>query len=81
MTGTATVHLPEELTGDRSLEQEWAQRMRTAWQDSVAAIIECGRVLMQAKDALSHGRFEAMVEAEGLFSVRTAQRLMATGFS
>jgi hypothetical protein len=75
MTMLAT-HLSEELVGNRSIEREWGQKIVAAWQQSVTGILECGRLLIQAKAALTHGRFEAMIEAEGLFSARTAQRLM-----
>jgi hypothetical protein len=68
--------LPVELTRDRSAEYEWADRIKSAWQKSVESIIECGRLLIEAKAALRHGRFESMVEAELLFGLRTAERLM-----
>jgi hypothetical protein len=68
--------LPVEMTGDRSAEYEWADQIKSAWQKSVEGIIECGRLLIEAKAALLHGKFEAMVEADLPFSLRTAERLM-----
>jgi hypothetical protein len=41
------------------------------------AIIETGRLLVQAKDCLEHGQWLEMVRAELPFAERTAQRLMA----
>jgi hypothetical protein len=69
--------LPVEMTGDRSAEYEWAEQIKSAWQKSVEGIIECGRLLIVAKAALPHGRFEAMVAAELPFSKTTVERLMA----
>jgi hypothetical protein len=69
--------LPVEMTGDRSAEYHWGEQIKSAWQKSVEGIIECGRLLIQAKGALPHGRFQDMVEAELPFNVRAAERLMA----
>jgi len=44
--------LPVEMTGDRSAGYEWAEKIKSACQMSVEGIIECGRLLIQAKDAL-----------------------------
>jgi hypothetical protein len=55
MTMLAT-HLSEELVGNRSIEREWGQKIVAAWQQSVTGILECGRLLIQAKAALTHGR-------------------------
>jgi len=57
----------------------WAARIAACWQASVHAIIEVGRLLTAAKDALPHGAFEAMIEADLPFSSSTARRLMAIG--
>jgi hypothetical protein len=75
-SGEPRSSLPVEMTGDRSSEYEWADQIKSAWQKSVEGIIECGRLLIEAKAALLHGTFEAMVEAELPFSLRTAERLM-----
>lgn len=55
----------------------WAARISACWQASVHAILEVGRLLSAAKDALPHGAFETMVESDLPFSTSTAQRLMA----
>src|SRR5262245_17881564 len=57
---------------------EWAVRIRETWRQSVEAIIETGRLLARAKEALAHGEFLAMVE-ELPFEASTAQRLMKIG--
>ena len=55
----------------------WAMRINACWQASVKAIIEVGRLLSEAKQALAHGEFGAMIDSELPFSARTAQMLMA----
>jgi hypothetical protein len=52
----------------------WAARITACWRASVEAIIEVGRLLIAAKDALPHGEFGKM---ELPFSASTADRLMA----
>jgi N6-adenosine-specific RNA methylase IME4 len=54
----------------------WSCRIVAAWNKSREAIFEVGRLLIEAKDALPHGSFEAMVESELPFGSRTAQMLM-----
>ena len=56
-----------------------AAQIREAWQSSVEAIIETGRRIAEAKDALEHGEFEKMVESELPFGPRAARMLMAVG--
>lgn len=60
-----------------ALSNSWASRIRAAWQKSVDGIIEVGRLLIEAKEALPHGEFIAMVESELPFREHTARRLMA----
>jgi hypothetical protein len=56
---------------------KWSRLICAAWQKSTTAIIETGRLLIQAKDSLEHGQWLEMVRAELPFTGRTAQRLMA----
>jgi N6-adenosine-specific RNA methylase IME4 len=56
---------------------EWASRIVEAWNASRESILGAGRLLIEAKAALPHGEFEAMVETELPFGPRTARRLMA----
>ena len=56
---------------------KWSRLICAAWQKSTTAIIETGRLLIQAKDCLEHGQWLEMVRAELPFAERTAQRLMA----
>lgn len=62
---------------DLTTPHDWAARISATWRASVEAIIETGRLLAQAKDALEYGEFEAMCDKALPFSGRTAQRLMA----
>ena len=56
---------------------EWVSRIQARWQASVEAILEVGRLLLDAKAALPHGDFEAMVKEDLHWSPPTARRLMA----
>jgi hypothetical protein len=62
------------VNGDQA--NRWAERIRSAWQESLSSIIKCGRLPAEAKASLPHGHFEAMVENELPFEARTAQMLM-----
>lgn len=62
---------PQELKAD------WVRRIHGVWQQSVEAIIETGRLLIQAKAELPHGEFGSMIRKELPFVARTAQMLMA----
>lgn len=53
----------------------WAQAIKAAWRRGAQAIIETGRLLVEAKAALDHGQWLPMLEEAG-FSRRKAQRLM-----
>lgn len=55
----------------------WARRIGGAWQKSIDAIFETGRLIAEAKAALPHGAFTVMVETKLPFGARAAQRLMA----
>ena len=54
----------------------WAARITACWRASVEAILEVGRLLEAAKEALPHGEFGKMIEAELPFGDRTARMLM-----
>jgi hypothetical protein len=55
----------------------WAARITACWRASVEAILEVGRLLTAAKEALPHGEFGKMIETQLPFVPRTAQMLMA----
>ena len=56
---------------------DFADAIVARWQDSVLAIIDVGKLLLGAKEALPHGEFGPMIESDRVpFSSRTAQRLM-----
>ncbi len=56
--------------------KQWAKKITTAWQKGVD-IIECGRLLIDARRKLNRGEFQKMVENELPFKPRTAQMLMS----
>jgi hypothetical protein len=55
---------------------KYAQRITDCQRKSVESIIECGRLLIAAKDELKHGEFLKMVENNLPFKRSTAQALM-----
>lgn len=65
-----------EITGPR--RQYWAGRINESWRQSVEAIFETGRRLIEARaDPELRGEFEAMVDRDLLFGPRTARMLVA----
>ena len=54
----------------------YGHKITKAWKASVEAIIEVGRLLVEAKAEVPHGDFERMVKQKCPFSVRTARKLM-----
>ena len=55
----------------------WAERITTAWRQSVENIIETGREITAAKEDLSGDNFLVMVKNELPFGERAARMLMA----
>lgn len=56
---------------------QWAESITSKWRSSVESILEVGRLLLDAKAALPHGEFEAMVKSELPFGPRSARMLAA----
>jgi len=54
--------------------ESWAGKITTSWYRTTEAILETGRLLLEAKDALPHGSFKTMMQLHLPFSVRTAER-------
>src|SRR5262245_20790937 len=74
----AIVPLPHIGDGDdQHLSKEWTSCIAAAWRKGVEAFIETGRLLIEAKDALDHGQFEAMVRLKLPFDPSVARKLMA----
>src|SRR6266700_3394730 len=71
---TSLLKSPAATTPD-----QWAAEISACWRQSVEAIIQTGRLIAAAKEALPHGEFTAMIESQLPFTARTAQRLMAIG--
>jgi hypothetical protein len=55
---------------------KYAQRITACQRKGVASIIECGRLLITAKNELKHGEFLKMIENNLPFRRSTAQALM-----
>jgi len=64
-------------TRSLSARQTWAQSIRAKYARSVEAVIEVGREIIDAKAALPHGEFEAMVCRDLPFKERAARMYMA----
>ncbi len=65
-----------EITHSLSRKQ-WAEKITQRYQDSVRAILDVGRYLIQAKAELEHGEFGLMIAEDLPFSRPTAFRFMA----
>lgn len=73
ITGTAI----DTIVGDEIAEAgAWARRIGGAWQKSIDAIFETGRLLIEAKASMPHGAFTAMIASDLPFGERAAQMLM-----
>ena len=57
--------------------EEWRNYISEPWQNAVESIIETGRRLIEAKEGIGHGGWTKIFEDKKLFSVQTADRLMA----
>ena len=58
------------------LSAKYAQRITACQRKSIQSIVECGRLLIAAKDELKHGEFLKMIENNLPFKRSTAQALM-----
>lgn len=56
---------------------DYTAAITESWQRSVEAIMETGRLLVQAKASLAHGEFLPMIESALPFGARYAQLIMA----
>jgi hypothetical protein len=60
----------------RSLK-EWTSAITGAWQKTVSSILETGRLLIEAKDDLDHGQWEAIFETDQFpFGLSAAKKIM-----
>ena len=81
-----TRHIKKVGTGKKEVSpeqvEEFVFRVKTAWQDAVSSIIETGKILLEYKDRIPHGQWEALftngklIKAPIPFSSNTAGRLM-----
>jgi hypothetical protein len=68
---------PRSVPTDQQQWKPWAEKIYAAFSRTVASVIETGRLLNEAKENLSHGSFETMVELSLPFTPRTGQMFMA----
>jgi hypothetical protein len=61
-----------------STEKEFAAQIRASWQKAVESIIETGKLLTAARQALGHGKWQTMFEGPDKlpFGERAAEMLM-----
>lgn len=64
------------LIGGKWTVGQYGQHLRAAYGQTVEGVFQVGRELLQAKEELPHGEFEAMVEKDLPFSVRAAHCYM-----
>lgn len=64
------------VRGANRTDSVFADQITAAWNKTRDGILEAGRLLIEAKAALPHGAFTAMVENGLPFTARTAQILM-----
>jgi hypothetical protein len=57
--------------------KDWAAQISVAWAKPVTAIVETGRLLIEAKKHLSRGEWLPMVKKQLPFSAATAEQLIA----
>lgn len=57
--------------------RNWAAEITEAWNQMLESIIRTGKILLEAKAALPHGKWLALIREALPFKERTAQRLMA----
>src|ERR1700722_6986045 len=57
--------------------QVWGNHITTCWRASFEGVLETGRLLIAAKEALPHGEWERMRDENLPFKKNTATRLMA----
>ena len=75
-------HPSGELMGSAvAVANPWTTRILAALQESVAAILKVGHLLIEAKKDLPHGEFQKMVERDLPFSPRQAQIYMRVAAS
>lgn len=66
------------LPNNNKRDWKWHRdRIAAAWGKQVESIIETGQYLIEAKEELGHGSYEAMVQSKLPFAKNTAHRLKA----
>ena len=67
---------PSACAAAAFLSAKYAQRIINCQRKSIESIVECGRLLIAAKDELKHGEFLKMIENKLPFKRSSAQALM-----
>jgi len=68
--------IPPGGASPAEIEELYARAFDAAWRRGLESIVEAGRVLAAAKEALEHGRWLAWLAERTPVSTRTAQELM-----
>ncbi|MBF0415814.1 MAG: hypothetical protein HQL79_08615 [Magnetococcales bacterium] len=65
-----------EICDDDNLRRDYAFRIGSSWQKSIENIFETGRLILETKEKIGHGKFVEMCAFDLPFSDSTALRLM-----
>ena len=69
----------ETTRSPEAAKDRYARRIRERLVQSVEAVLDVGRMVLEAKAELPHGEFEAMVRDDLGWSPQTARRFMTIG--
>jgi hypothetical protein len=65
-----------QSAASKTIVNPWTAKITRSWHASLEGLLECGSLLVAAKNALPHGEFLNMIERDLPFGPRTAQMLM-----
>jgi hypothetical protein len=68
--------VPTKQPPNTRSRQEHAMLISAGWRKSLESILEAGSALIEARDDIDHGEFEAMIKEDLPFTPSTARRLM-----
>lgn len=65
-----------EIVDDDNLRRECVFKIGASWQKSIDAIFETGRLLIEARLVIEHGKFNEMIDEDLPFNNATARKLI-----
>lgn len=78
MGSSALPHIvPRRLPAPVDPTERFAADINREWRKSIEGILSAGALLVDAKNLLPHGQFEAMIDSRLDFNAATARKLMA----